>query len=146
MAVPFWSQECPVRGGVGLTHMHSGACRGDRQEHFDDQCCHCGARRSEYDTDGNLLADRHVEVMPPFDMDVRLRSMGLIPQLKNVNEELMAEIQLPPEMREPKLYTGQYADNTKSVTSPGRGPLSDRQKKRLEFVGWRAKDWDDNAH
>ena len=128
---PFWNEDCPGRGPA-LHHTHDRAC----EEHPYQMCCYCGGSPTL------LLLMRRQQTMPPIDMAARLRMLGLDPS--HISEE--AEGILPPEMQEPKLATGQYSTHPKSMSEPGRGPLSLRQKARLGFVKWRTKDWEDQEH
>ncbi len=38
----FWKEQCPARG-IALNHKHLKRC----EEHFADQCCECGMRKSD---------------------------------------------------------------------------------------------------
>lgn len=134
----FWDQKCPTRSqnGLRLVHMHAGACRDADQEHFDDQCCFCGARRSDYTADGTRITLS--DPMPGQDVAARLRQLGMLPA--SVIPEDITPL-LPPEMREPKLATGKLEG---PVWERGRGDLSPRDKIRLGFVKWQAEQHPDD--
>jgi len=130
---PFWRAQCGARG-PGLKHRHAVGCE---DGHDEWQCCECGDSALDYNEPST--------VMPPIDVEARLRATGQWPvdgppaAMRPVPRRIMpwesdGEV-LEKHLHEAKHVTG--SGPTGTLLGPGRGALTIRQQQRLmAWAGW----------